>query len=152
VTDGLALVVLPELVPGRSPAAYWLTGLTVALVFLGSLLVHELAHALVARRFRPAGAADHPVDAGTGQSSRWGGTDATGGLARRSGRPLTSLAVALVSGTAAILGQAVGAPDLAVVSLAWLTVMNALLAVFNLLPGGALGRWARGACAVAQVR
>ena len=41
---------LPAQVPGLVPAAYWLAGLAGAGLFLGSLLAHEVGHALVARR------------------------------------------------------------------------------------------------------
>lgn len=45
----LAQSLLPEAVPGLSLVVYWATGVTGSVVFLGSLLVHELSHALVAR-------------------------------------------------------------------------------------------------------
>jgi len=51
VAEGMAMVVLPELVPGHSPVAYWLAGLLAAMIFLDPLLAHELAHALVARTY-----------------------------------------------------------------------------------------------------
>lgn len=40
----------PDDYPGHTNTAYWLAGLGTALVFFGSLLTHELGHALVARR------------------------------------------------------------------------------------------------------
>src|SRR6478752_10174952 len=46
----LASVILPENDPGLSGATYWSIGLLGALLFLGSLLAHELAHSSVARR------------------------------------------------------------------------------------------------------
>jgi CBS domain-containing protein len=48
--------------------------------------------------------------------------------------PLTSLALAAVGAVAALLLGAVGTSGLLVSSLAWLAGINALLAVFNLLP------------------
>ncbi|HEV3011923.1 MAG TPA: site-2 protease family protein, partial [Actinomycetota bacterium] len=44
----LAGRLLPAQVPGLAPAAYWLAGAAGAGLFLGSLLAHELGHALVA--------------------------------------------------------------------------------------------------------
>ncbi|HJT99984.1 MAG TPA: hypothetical protein VJ966_02120, partial [Actinomycetes bacterium] len=44
----LAGSLLPAQVPGLAPAAYWLAGLAGAGLFLGSLLAHEVGHALVA--------------------------------------------------------------------------------------------------------
>ena len=41
---------LPGAVPGYSTAAYWLAGACGALILLGSLLAHELTHAILARR------------------------------------------------------------------------------------------------------
>ena len=46
----LAGRLLPVEVPGLAPAAYWLAGAAGAGLFLGSLLAHEIGHALVARR------------------------------------------------------------------------------------------------------
>ncbi|MGH2601535.1 MAG: site-2 protease family protein, partial [Dehalococcoidia bacterium] len=47
---GLALGRFPDLFPGYGRLTYVLAGLLTALVFLASLLVHELAHAVTARR------------------------------------------------------------------------------------------------------
>src|SRR4030095_6671591 len=47
---GLAGQVLPAPAPGLGPGGYWLAGLAGAGLFLGSLLAHEVGHALVARR------------------------------------------------------------------------------------------------------
>ena len=41
---------LPAAVPGYSKGAYWLAGACGALILLGSLLAHELTHAILARR------------------------------------------------------------------------------------------------------
>src|SRR5215211_5691378 len=47
---GLAGQVLPAQAPGLVPGVYWLAGLAGAGLFLGSLLAHEVGHALVAHR------------------------------------------------------------------------------------------------------
>ena len=46
----LAGSILPSADPGQSLAAYWTAGVISALVFLLSLLAHELAHSIVAQR------------------------------------------------------------------------------------------------------
>ena len=40
---------LPSQVHGRSTTAYWIAGLSAAVLFYACLLAHELAHSLVAR-------------------------------------------------------------------------------------------------------
>src|SRR6266511_3709470 len=46
---GLAFGRLPAIYPGHNAALYFAAGLVAAALFLASILVHELAHALVAR-------------------------------------------------------------------------------------------------------
>ena len=138
VAEGMAMVVLPELVPDHSPVAYWLAGLLTALIFLGSLLAHELAHALVARTYGLS----------VQRITLWmlGGVSLLGGepptpradLRVALAGPLASVAVAVGSAALAMAGQVLGAPDLAVATAAWLATMNAVLSVFNLLPGAPL--------------
>ena len=50
IAQVLAVSVLPAAHPHERPAVYWTVGFVAAALFLGSLLTHELAHALVARR------------------------------------------------------------------------------------------------------
>jgi Zn-dependent protease len=106
--------------------------------FLASILIHEFAHALTARRF----------GVGTRSIQLW----ALGGVARldresptaraegwiAAAGPIASVAVALAGVGAWWLagGPDGGNPYLGV--LGWLGVINAALAVFNLLPGAPL--------------
>jgi len=142
----LAGSVLPAQAPGLAPAAYWLAGLAGAGLFLGSLLAHEVGHALVARR---AGLRVRGI-------TLW----LLGGVAQLEDEPATpgdelrvalvgpavSLALAIAFGLAALAGSLVGLPAAAVAVAAWLAVGNAALAVFNLLPAAPLdgGRVLRG--------
>jgi Zn-dependent protease len=142
----LAGSLLPAEVPGLAVGAYWLAGLAGAGLFLGSLLAHEVGHALVARR---AGLRVRGI-------TLW----LLGGVAQLEDEPASpgdELRVALVGpavsgalavgfGLAAAALSVVGAPVLAVTLVAWLALGNAALAVFNLLPAAPLdgGRVLRG--------
>jgi Zn-dependent protease len=137
---------LPAQVPGLVPAAYWLAGAAGAGLFLGSLLAHEVGHALVARR---AGLRVRGI-------TLW----LLGGVAQLEDEPASpgdelrvaivgpavSLALAGAFGLAAAALSVAGAPALVVVVAAWLALGNAALAVFNLLPAAPLdgGRVLRG--------
>jgi Zn-dependent protease len=138
LTEILAWSALPGLVTGLPAAAYWVVALPAVLLFLGSLLAHELAHAVVARR--------------DGLRVRAITLWLFGGVAELDGEPpspaadlriaaagpITSLAAALAFGGAATAASALGGPELGTAALAWLGVTNAALAVFNLLPGAPL--------------
>jgi Zn-dependent protease len=142
----LAGRLLPAQVPGLDPAAYWLAGAVGAGLFLGSLLAHEIGHALVARR---AGLRVRGI-------TLW----LLGGVAQLEDEPATpgdelrvaivgpavSLALAVGFGLAALALSAVGGPAVAVAITAWLAVGNTALALFNLLPAAPLdgGRVLRG--------
>jgi Zn-dependent protease/predicted transcriptional regulator len=135
---GLAFGRLPTIDPGHSVAAYSVAGLVAAALFLASILVHELAHALVAR------ANGIGVDAIT----LW----LLGGVAELRSEPRTpgaELAVAAVGpGTSAVVGgffgalsgglSATGAGRLAVAVASYLAVTNLALAIFNLVPAAPL--------------
>src|SRR5690606_15881912 len=104
----------------------WFAGAAAVAAFLGSILVHELSHALTARRFGVT----------TDSIQLW----ALGGVARLSREAPAAKAggwTAVASlGAAWLLDGAVDGPLVGI--LAWLGVINALLAVFNLLPGAPL--------------
>jgi Zn-dependent protease len=52
ISWSLASSVFPPLYPGLTQPVYWLMGLAAALGLFASVVLHELAHALMARRFR----------------------------------------------------------------------------------------------------
>ncbi|HTX95418.1 MAG TPA: site-2 protease family protein [Mycobacterium sp.] len=129
---------LPGAIKGYSTAAYWLAGACGALVLLASLLAHELAHAVVARR---AGVA-------VGSVTLWlfGGVTTLGGEAKTPkaafriaiAGPATSIGLAaLFAGLAAAL-HAVRAAPIVIGVVSWLAVINLVLGLFNLLPGAPL--------------
>ena len=143
VAESLAAGLLPAAVPGRSALTYWATATTVAVLLLGCLLAHELAHAVVARR---AGVRVEGITLWMlGGVTRLTGEPATAraDLAVAAAGPATSLALgALLLGAAAglsLLGiPARSEPSVALAGLAWLGWINLILAVFNLLPGAPL--------------
>jgi Zn-dependent protease len=56
IVDLLAASALPAAVARQPAALYWGVGAAAAVTFLASLLAHELAHALAARRQKPTAA------------------------------------------------------------------------------------------------
>jgi len=138
IAELLAVAVLPAAFPHQSTALYWAAAGVAAVVFLASLLAHELAHALVARRngvgvrsitlWMLGGMAELDADAPSA------GADLRIALAG----PAASLAAGLVLFGAGAAIAAAGGPGVAVAAATWLAVMNGVLAVFNLLPGAPL--------------
>jgi Zn-dependent protease len=134
----LAGTLLPAQAPGLAPAGYWLAGVAGAGLFLGSLLAHELGHALVARR---AGVRVRGITLWLlGGVAQLEDEPATPGTELRVAivGPAVSLALAAGFGLAALAGGLAGLPALAVVVAAWLAVGNTALALFNLLPAAPL--------------
>ncbi|GEB57435.1 site-2 protease family protein [Streptomyces gardneri] len=135
---GLAEGRLPEAHPGHGWPAYWAAGILTAVVFFASLLAHELAHAIVARR--------NGVE--VDDIVLW----LLGGVARLKAEapnpaaelriagvgPLVSLVLGGLFTLAAWLLDTTAAPGLAVEALAWLAAINILLAVFNVVPAAPL--------------
>jgi len=129
---------LPGDVKGYAPAGYWLAGGCGALVLLASLLAHELAHAVVARR---AG-----VSVGSVTLWLFGGVTTLGGEAKTPkaafriaiAGPATSLGLAATFGGLVAALDAVHAAPIVVGVSSWLAMINLVLGVFNLLPGAPL--------------
>ncbi|MCH0538925.1 site-2 protease family protein [Streptomyces sp. MUM 203J] len=135
---GLSQGRFPEVHPGHPVLLYWLTGLVTAVVFFLSLLAHELAHAVVARR--------NGVD--VDDIVLW----LLGGAARMRSEapspsvelriagvgPLVSLLLGGVFTLAAWLLILLSAPGLVVEGIVWLAAINILLAVFNAVPAAPL--------------
>ncbi|OBF57640.1 zinc metalloprotease [Mycobacterium sp. 852002-53434_SCH5985345] len=129
---------LPGTVKGYSHGAYWLAGACGALVLLASLVAHELAHAVVARR---AG-----VSVGSVTLWLFGGVTTLGGEAKTPkaafriaiAGPATSLALAAAFGGLVAALHTVRAAPIVIGVASWLAVINLLLGLFNLLPGAPL--------------
>jgi Zn-dependent protease len=141
IAFSLAGQILPAQVPGLDSAFYWVAGAVVAVLFFGSLLAHELSHALVARR---EGLAVLGITLWLlgGVARMEGDARSPGAEARIAGvGPLTSLGLAALFGAVAVALAFAPASDvtaLAFASAAWLSFVNLVLALFNLLPGAPL--------------
>jgi Zn-dependent protease/CBS domain-containing protein len=135
---GLALGRFPDLFPGHGAVTYVLAGLLTALLFLASLLVHELAHAITARR--------HGVEVNGIVLWLFGGVAELRGEPRTPGAdfkiaivgPLTSVLAAVLLGGIAVLLAAMDAADLLIAIFGYLAGVNFVLAVFNLVPAAPL--------------
>jgi Zn-dependent protease len=129
---------LPALAPGGTDAAYLLGGLLSGAGLLASIFVHEAAHALVALRYGvPVSSITLWLLGGVAHLEKEAPNP--GAEAKIAGAgPVSSIAVgALLLGA----GSALFLVDIALVfaaTLLWLGGLNAMLALFNLLPGAPL--------------
>ncbi len=126
----------PQVAPGEPAWQYAIVAVVSALLFFASLILHELAHSLVARAggvpvskitlFLLGGVSqmeDEPHSAGKEFVMAFAG-------------PGTSLLIGAVAYIAAeVLQKSVGAPWWVWSPLGYLALVNMLLGVFNLLPG-----------------
>ena len=143
IAFGLAAWDFPAVNPHQAPLTYVLAGVLTTAVYLASLLAHELAHSLVARRY---GVTVKSI-------TLWllGGVSELGGEApdpaaeaRIAGAgPLTSLLLGgIFIGLAALAGTGHPArasiPGVLFTALAYLGVSNVVLAVFNVIPAAPL--------------
>src|SRR6266446_1134462 len=138
LTYGLAAGQFPAAAPGYPRAEYIVAAAVTAVAYLGSLLAHELAHALVARR---NGLAVEGITLWLfgGVSRLQGEVPDPGAEVRVAGvGPLVSLILGGVFVLAAWLVHASGAAGVVVAALAWLGFINVVLAVFNAIPAAPL--------------
>ena len=127
----LATAYLPDAAPGHGVVVYWVAAAIGAALFYGSLLAHELSHAVVAR--------SHGVK--VAGITLW----LFGGVSRLEGEPTSARSEALIAGVGPLTSFAVAVvalafffltswSDLVSTLFAYLAVSNLLLGVFNLLP------------------
>lgn len=135
VASSLTMSYLPEALPEESSVLYVALGVLTALAFFGSLVLHELAHSLVAR-------------AGGLKVTRVT-LFALGGVSQMEDEPRSPghefLLAAAGPGTSVLIGLSLLGATVALVALdvapvvwvplEYLGVINLSLAVFNLLPG-----------------
>ncbi len=134
VTWSLAAGLFPFQYRGLSPGTYWIMGLAGSLGLFGSIVFHEMSHSLVARRFGIpmkgitlfifGGVAEMDDEPPSPRSEFW---MAIAG-------PLSSIFLAIAFYGLYIFGARSGWPVLINGVTGYLGVINAILAVFNLVP------------------
>lgn len=134
---GLGRQTLPVWAPGRSNAVYTLASVVGALLLMGSLLLHETAHAATALR-KKISVEDVTLWALGGMTRMGRPQTAAAAFAVAVSGPLTSLVIG-----GAALGAGIGLHALLrwtvpAAVLVWLGWTNLFLAVFNLLPAAPL--------------
>lgn len=134
MTGSLSMGVFPALQPGLATGLYWAMGIVGALGLFASVVVHELSHSLVARRY--------------GIPMRGITLFLFGGVAEMAGEPPSpraelfvaaagpamSLAVSIAGLGSALLVSALDGPEPVRTVIGYLAVLNAVLALFNLIP------------------
>ncbi len=118
--------------PDWSPTVALVTAIVTALLFFGSIVLHELGHSIVALRrgikvnsitlFIFGGVAQSEKDADTARTEFW---VAIAG-------PVVSVTLAAIF---YLLSKSLQAYPVAAVALDWLATINLMVAIFNMIPG-----------------
>lgn len=134
ITWSLAAGYFPIAVPGATSKAHIVMALVAMILFFASLILHELAHAIVAKRFDMdikgitlflfGGVAELSAEPETATSELW---MALAG-------PAMSIALALAFWFTGGVAAAFGLPEALLAVFAYLALINLVLALFNLLP------------------
>jgi Zn-dependent protease len=124
---------LPSAAAGRTPAAYANAAVQIVVLTLASLLVHELAHVLVARRYGsalrrltilPVGGWSEPDRVATARA----------GLVVALAGPAVNLLLSGAAEVAVMAAKTLGLSALTVVALTWISAVNIGLALVNVFP------------------
>ncbi len=151
ITWTLSAGVFPFYYPDLPPGTYWWMGVAAALGLFGSIILHEIGHAAVARRY------GLPISGIT--LFVFGGVAEMEAEPERPGvefwvavaGPIASIAIAIVCYLLTVASAAAGLPVPVIGVLAYLALINLILVIFNMVPafpldGGrvlraALWRW-----------
>ncbi len=125
---------LPRVFPGQGTQTYWIAGLVATLFFFASVMLHELAHSMVAIR--------HGIDIPEITLFIFGGvsrlshepTDPKTEFRVALAGPLTSFALAAAFAALGLALKGLG-QSLIVVVIGYLAWINLALGIFNLIPG-----------------
>lgn len=130
----LAAFYFPQLVPEQRPQVYWIMGLFGAIGLFGSIVLHELAHSLVARQFNVpirgitlfifGGVAELDREPPTAKAEFW---VAIAG-------PIMSVLISVIAIALWWVTGRAGAPPAIVAILGYLGWINMLLVAFNMIP------------------
>jgi Zn-dependent protease/predicted transcriptional regulator len=131
VTYSLAIGAFPQNYPGWATSQYWIVAAATAALFFGSVLAHELSHALVARRFglKVEGITLF-IFGGVTTIDSESRTPREEALIAIAG-PATSIGIGLAL---LAIDMAVGQPQIGAL-VGWLGFINLALGAFNLIPG-----------------
>lgn len=133
VTYFLIAAQFPARFPWWSPLTYVIAGVVTSLLFFGSVIVHELAHSMVARSLGiPVHSITLFIFGGVAQVAR-DPVHPAGELLMAAVGPLTSLGLAVFFAALGAGASTVHEPAMAMAG--WLAGLNLSLAVFNMLPG-----------------
>lgn len=134
ITWTLAVGFFPGSYPDLEPLTYWLMGAVAAAGLFASIVLHELAHATVARRdglgidgitlFVFGGVAEMKAEPASAMKE----------FRMAIAGPIASLVIAGCCYLVAMAGSAIGAATPFVGVFAYLAFINTILAVFNLVP------------------
>ncbi|MBI3603134.1 MAG: site-2 protease family protein [Nitrospirae bacterium] len=132
VTWSLATGYLPDMLPGLFVGRYWLMAGVAALLLFGSVLLHELGHSLVARRYRiPIGQITLFVFGGIAQMHREPPGPRAEFLIAIAGPIVSFVLGGLLLGMATMAHVGQGLVALGIL----LGSVNLQLGLFNLIPG-----------------
>ena len=135
IAASLATGWFPEIAPGHREAVYWLSGIACAVGLFLSITLHELSHAVVGRAFRMPirkitlflfGGVAHLDDEPPSPKSE---------ILMALAGPAMSVVLAIGLWSLLFLADARGADPLWLAALSYLSSINIVVAVFNMLPG-----------------
>lgn len=134
ITWSLAVGFFPFHLPGQSPATYWTMGLIGALGLFASIILHELAHSVVARRFGvPMNGITLFIFGGVAEMSEEPPSPKAEFNLAIAG-PLASVAIGAICYALAQAGFAWGWPGSVNGVLYYLGLINGILVLFNMVP------------------
>jgi Zn-dependent protease len=135
LTWSLARGYFPAYYPGLAAQTYWWMGVVGALGLFASIVLHELAHSVVARRYGlPMRGITLFIFGGVAEMDDHPPTAKSEGMMAIAG-PIASYALALVFYLLHLAGSGGGLPEALTGVLGYLAFINLVLATFNLVPG-----------------